>query len=53
MIKAKCKICGYVYDPEKGEKRRNIAPGTEWNDVPDDFRCPSCGAAKKSFIEID
>ncbi|MDR2873180.1 MAG: rubredoxin [Methanobrevibacter sp.] len=53
MTKTKCKICGYIYDPERGEKRRGIAVGTEWKDVPDDFRCPSCGAKRKVFIEID
>ncbi|WP_066971201.1 rubredoxin [Methanobrevibacter filiformis] len=51
--KMKCKVCGYVYDPEKGESRRNVEPGTEWEDVPNRFTCPSCGAPKKSFISID
>jgi rubredoxin len=52
MVKAKCKICIYVYDPKIGDKRSNIGSGTEWKDVPDNFRCPSCGAGKQSFIEL-
>jgi rubredoxin len=53
MTRAKCKVCGYIYDPANGEKRKDIAPGTDWPDVPDDFRCPSCGAPRKSFTELD
>ena len=34
---------------EKGEERRDVAPGTAWEDVPDDFRCPLCGAVKNMF----
>lgn len=45
----KCKVCGYIYDPEKGEPRANVEPGTEWEDVPDKFKCPSCGAPKRMF----
>ena len=33
----------------KGEERRDVAPGTAWEDVPDDFRCPLCGAVKNMF----
>jgi rubredoxin len=52
MTKAKCKICGYIYDPEVGEERKNVAPNTDWPDVPKNFRCPSCGAGKKAFVEL-
>ncbi|GAA5819756.1 MAG: rubredoxin [Methanobrevibacter sp. CfCl-M3] len=50
-MKFKC-ICFYVYDPDKGEAEKNVAAGTAWEDVPDNFRCPSCGAGKKSFLEV-
>lgn len=50
--KMKCKICGYIYDPKKGESRRNIESGTEWEEVPDSFYCPLCGAPKKNFRPI-
>jgi rubredoxin len=52
MSEYKCKICGYIYDEEKGEKRRNVDAGTLWVDVPEAFTCPSCGAPKKSFNEV-
>ncbi|KZX12365.1 rubredoxin [Methanobrevibacter curvatus] len=52
MAKFKCKVCGYVYDEDNGEKRRDLAAGTKWDDVPDTFKCPSCGAPKKSFVAI-
>ena len=48
----KCKVCGYIYDSEKGEKRANVEPGTLWDDIPDNFRCPSCGAAKRMFVPV-
>jgi len=44
-----CGICGYIYDPEKGESRKNVSPGTSFEDLPDLFRCPSCGAGKIRF----
>jgi rubredoxin len=53
MSKARCKICGYVYHSENGEDTKDVVAGTEWEDVPEDFRCPSCGAKKKLFIEIN
>lgn len=53
MSKYKCSICGYVYDPEKGEERKDLAPGTQWEDVPEDFTCPLCGAGKKMIKEIN
>lgn len=44
-----CTICGYVYDPEQGDPDNGVAPGTKWNDVPDDWECPVCGASKDDF----
>ena len=51
MKKYVCSICGYVYDPAKGEPDHGVAPGTPWEDVPDDFECPDCGAGKDAFEE--
>ena len=48
----KCKVCGYIYDIGKGEPRRKVEPGTAWDDIPDGFICPSCGAPKRMFVEI-
>jgi flavin reductase (DIM6/NTAB) family NADH-FMN oxidoreductase RutF/rubredoxin len=44
-----CKVCGYVYDPEKGDPDNGIAPGTKFEDIPDDWVCPLCGASKADF----
>ena len=52
MDKWLCTICGYVYDPEIGDPDSEIAPGTAWEDVPEDWLCPICGASKDDF-ELD
>ena len=44
-----CTICGYVYDPEQGDPDNDVDPGTKWEDVPDDWECPVCGAGKEDF----
>ncbi len=41
--------CGYIYNPDKGCKKGKVAKGTPWERVPEDYRCPSCGAGKKFF----
>ncbi len=51
MKKYVCSICGYVYDEAKGDPDNGIAPGTKWEDLPDDFVCPLCGADKDVFEE--
>ena len=43
--------CGYVYDPEIGVPDNGIAPGTPWEDVPEDFECPICSLGKDVFEE--
>ncbi len=49
MAKFVCNVCGYVYDEEMGDPDNGIAPGTKWEDVPDDFTCPLCGVGKEDF----
>lgn len=52
MIRLKkyvCSICGYVYDESIGDPDNGIAPGTRWEDIPDDWVCPLCGAGKDQF----
>lgn len=51
MDKYKCMLCGYVYDPEKGDPDSGINPGTSFEDIPDDWVCPVCGAGKDQFEE--
>ena len=45
--------CGYEYDPAKGDPDNGIAPGTAWENVPDDFVCPVCGLGKDAFEKED
>ncbi len=52
MKKYKCRVCGYVYDPEKGDPDSGIEPGTEFEELPDDWVCPVCGAGKEEFEEV-
>jgi len=50
MEKYTCSICGYVYDESVGDPDNGIAPGTKWEDVPENWVCPECGAAKDQFV---
>ena len=51
MKKYVCTVCGYVYDEEKGDPEKGIAPGTKWEDLPADFECTICGVSKEEFEE--
>ena len=50
-MKYVCAICGFVYDEVEGYPEGDIAPGTAWEDVPEDFTCPLCGVGKEDFNE--
>ncbi len=49
MAKYVCSICGYVYDPANGDPDNGVKPGTRFEDLPDDWTCPVCGATKDKF----
>jgi rubredoxin len=51
MEKWKC-VCGYIYDPEKGDPMNGVDPGTPWEKVPDDWACPLCGQSKEVFEKM-
>ena len=53
MKKYVCDICGYIYDPEKGDPDSGIAPGTVFEDNPEDWVCPLCGVGKDDFSEVE
>jgi flavin reductase (DIM6/NTAB) family NADH-FMN oxidoreductase RutF/rubredoxin len=53
MAKYECTICGYIYDPEIGDPDGGIKPGTAFEDIPDNWVCPVCGAAKDQFKKVD
>jgi len=49
----KCKICGYVYDPNVGDPIQDIEPGTTFDELSPNWKCPICGVSKDDFVEID
>lgn len=49
MKKYECDLCGYVYDPAEGDPDNGVAPGTAFEDIPEDWVCPLCGAGKEIF----
>jgi len=53
MKKWQCFFCAFVYDESLGLPEEDIAPGTPWEDVPEDWICPECGAAKEDFAMIE
>ena len=53
MQKYVCTVCGYIYDPEKGDPDSGIAPGALFEQLPDDWVCPVCGAAKDQFEKAE
>ena len=48
-MKYVCSVCDYVYDPEVGDPDNGIEPGTAFEDLPDDWKCPCCGSSKAMF----
>jgi rubredoxin len=48
-----CVVCGFVYDEEKGLPDEGIPAGTKWEDVPETWKCPECGASKEEFEMIE
>ncbi|WP_438041398.1 rubredoxin [Sorangium sp. So ce128] len=53
MKKYRCLVCGFVYDPAVGDPDTGVAPGTSFEDLPDSWMCPECGATKADFEPID
>lgn len=49
MQKYVCLVCGYIYDPETGDPDNDVEVGTKWENVPEDWVCPECGAGKDQF----
>ncbi|PNV79154.1 MAG: rubredoxin [Dictyoglomus turgidum] len=52
MGKYRCVVCGYVYDPEEGDPEGNIPPRTPFEELPEDWVCPVCGADKSMFKPV-
>ena len=51
LMKYVCDVCGWEYDEELGYPEGGIAPGTRWEDIPEDFECPLCMVGKDQFSE--
>lgn len=49
----RCVVCEHIYDPAEGDPDTGIAPGTAFEDLPDDWSCPDCGAGKADYEPID
>ena len=52
-MKYECSLCVYIYDPAVGDPETGIAPGTPFEELPDDWGCPLCGATKDMFNPVD
>jgi len=52
MQKWECTVCGWIYDPAKGDPSQGIKPGTPFEDLPEDWVCPECGAPKDMFQPV-
>jgi len=48
-----CFFCAFIYDEAVGDPAHGVAPGTAWEDVPDDWCCPDCGAGKADFAMLE
>jgi rubredoxin len=53
MEKWECIACGYIYDPAEGDPDSGIAPGTAFEEIPDDWVCPDCGLGKDMFEKVE
>ena len=52
MERWECQVCGYIYDPAKGDQDGGIPPGTSFEDLPENWVCPVCGAQKSMFTRM-
>ena len=53
MSKWQCTVCGYIYDPAEGDPQSGVVPETAFEDLPNDWVCPICGATKEDFEKYD
>ncbi len=49
MMKYVCNVCGYIYDPARGDPDNGVNPGTVFESLPGDWVCPTCGVGTESF----
>lgn len=51
MQKYRCSVCNYIYDPAIGDPDNGVQPGTKFEDLPEAWVCPECGAGKDKFVK--
>jgi len=52
MAKYRCTVCGYIYDPQQGDPENGVNPGTAFESLPADWKCPECGVGKDMFEKV-
>jgi rubredoxin len=52
MSRYKCTVCGYIYEPQKGDSDAGIPAGTPFEELPADWVCPECGVGKDMFVPL-
>ncbi len=52
MDKYKCIVCGYIYDPDIGDPKSGVKPGTAFENLPESWVCPECGVGKDKFEKV-
>ena len=52
MEKYRCAVCGYIYDPKRGDPDNGVSPDTRFKDLPEEWVCPECGASQDQFEKI-
>jgi len=52
MYQCQTTNCGYIYNPDKGDRKGKVEKGTKFEDLPDDWKCTVCGASKKAFKSL-
>jgi len=53
LEKWECTVCGYIYDPEVGDLEHGVEAGTPFEELPEDWVCPICGAPKNQFVKVE
>ena len=53
IMKYRCTVCDWIYDPAVGDPEGGIAAGTAFEDIPDDWVCPLCGVGKDQFEKVE
>lgn len=53
MKKFACELCGYTYEVKEGDPDNGVEPGTEFDEIPENWVCPLCGASKEDFEEVE